>query len=391
MHLEPGKDPEPIDLSSASTGGTCRESSLQTYLREIGEAPLLDAKQEKALARRKDAGDTAAKETLTLSNLRLVVSIARRYVGKGLILQDLIQEGNHGLLRAVDGFSPDYGRFSTYAEYWIKQSIKNALENKVDPIRIPPETAKLLSEWIAAKDSLPGEAPDIDIADRVYQNRVTHRQDELASVLEKLEQKPGNKKKLVQRKEQLEAQLDPEALKKLRLHPRTVETAKAAATAARANSHAASRKRRNADLTDPLAFLISSNTDASSQVEQSELVEIMHAAINTLDPREQAILAGRYPMGGSTPLTLSETGKKVGLKRDRVRQIELEAIEKLRTYIEGRTNPDLVSADDFNAQPHPEKDPAANKAQRNLNRKRAADSQHWATTLRPPSPHSTAL
>src|ERR1700736_5263754 len=104
------------------------QSPLETYLREINETPLLNAEEEKRLAYRIEDGDNAARDRMVRANLRLVVNIARSYVGKGLALQDLIEEGNLGLLRAVEGFDPAVGtRFSTYASYWIKQSIKRAL------------------------------------------------------------------------------------------------------------------------------------------------------------------------------------------------------------------------------------------------------------------------
>ena len=114
------------------------QSPLETYLREINEMALLTADEEKMLAHRIAEGDNSARDRMVRANLRLVVNIARGYVGKGLALQDLIEEGNLGLLRAVEGFDPGVGtRFSTYASYWIKQSIKRALVNTAKPIRIP--------------------------------------------------------------------------------------------------------------------------------------------------------------------------------------------------------------------------------------------------------------
>ncbi len=124
------------------------QSPLETYLREINEVALLTADEEKMLAHRIEAGDDAARERMVRANLRLVVNIARGYVGKGLSLQDLIEEGNLGLLRAVEGFDPEVGtRFSTYASYWIKQSIKRALVNTAKPIRIPAYMMELLCKW----------------------------------------------------------------------------------------------------------------------------------------------------------------------------------------------------------------------------------------------------
>ena len=131
------------------------QSPLETYLREINEVALLTADDEKMLAHRIAQGDNAARERMVRANLRLVVNIARGYVGKGLALQDLIEEGNLGLLRAVEGFDPAVGtRFSTYASYWIKQSIKRALVNTAKPIRIPAYMVELLFKWRRAAADL---------------------------------------------------------------------------------------------------------------------------------------------------------------------------------------------------------------------------------------------
>src|SRR5881296_230926 len=127
---------------------TAVQSGLQLYLRQINESPLLNADEEKALARRIiGENDPAARERMVRSNLRLVVNIAKHYVGRGLTLPDLIEEGNIGLLKAVEGFDPDNGsRFSTYASWWIKQAIKRALINSVQPIHIPAYMVEMMSK-----------------------------------------------------------------------------------------------------------------------------------------------------------------------------------------------------------------------------------------------------
>src|SRR5438445_13519973 len=138
--------------------GPSVQSPLETYLREINETPLLTAAEEKALAYRIGDGDNEARDRMVRANLRLVVNIARGYTGKGLGLQDLIEEGNLGLLRAVEGFDPAVGtRFSTYASYWIKQSIKRALINTAKTIRIPAYMVELLSKWRRATARLSEE------------------------------------------------------------------------------------------------------------------------------------------------------------------------------------------------------------------------------------------
>ena len=134
------------------------QSPLETYLREINETALLTADQEKALARKIAVGDTESRDLMVRANLRLVVNIARGYTGKGLVLQDLIEEGNLGLLRAVEGFDPNMNtRFSTYASYWIKQSIKRALVNTAKTIRIPAYMVELLAKWRRATNQLTDE------------------------------------------------------------------------------------------------------------------------------------------------------------------------------------------------------------------------------------------
>src|SRR5215212_993438 len=124
------------------------QSPLETYLREINETALLNAREEKELSYRIADSDKEARDQMVRANLRLVVNIARAYAGKGLPLQDLIEEGNLGLLRAVEGFDPGMNtRFSTYASYWIKQSIKRALVNSAKTIRIPAYMVELLTKW----------------------------------------------------------------------------------------------------------------------------------------------------------------------------------------------------------------------------------------------------
>src|SRR6202795_4706855 len=138
--------------------GPSVQSPLETYLREINETALLSADEEKELAYRIETGDNEARDRMVRANLRLVVNIARGYSGKGLSLQDLIEEGNLGLLRAVEGFDPAMGtRFSTYASYWIKQSIKRALINTAKTIRIPAYMVELLSKWRRATARLAEE------------------------------------------------------------------------------------------------------------------------------------------------------------------------------------------------------------------------------------------
>jgi len=152
-------------------GTGAAQSPLETYLREINETALLSAAEELELAEGIAQGDVRARDRMVRANLRLVVNIARGYTGKGLGLQDLIEEGNLGLLRAVEGFDPKVGtRFSTYASYWIKQSIKRALINSAKTIRIPAYMVELLSKWRRATARLSeelGRAPTQEEVARV--------------------------------------------------------------------------------------------------------------------------------------------------------------------------------------------------------------------------------
>src|SRR3954452_20887815 len=146
---------------------TAVQSSLQLYLRQINESPLLTADEEKQLARRIiHHQDMAARERMVRSNLRLVVNIAKHYVNRGLSLPDLIEEGNIGLLKAVEGFDPENGcRFSTYASWWIKQAIKRALINSVQPIHIPAYMVEMMSKLKVAMRELEdqlGRLPSTD-------------------------------------------------------------------------------------------------------------------------------------------------------------------------------------------------------------------------------------
>src|SRR6266849_7791083 len=131
------------------------QSPLETYLREINETPLLNAQEEKELALRIEEGDGQARDRMVRANLRLVVNIARNYTGKGLGLQDLIAEGNLGLLRAIEAFDPSMNtRFSTYASFWIKQAMRRGLVNTAKTIRIPAYMVNLLTKWRRATAKL---------------------------------------------------------------------------------------------------------------------------------------------------------------------------------------------------------------------------------------------
>jgi RNA polymerase primary sigma factor len=259
------------------------QSPLETYLREINETALLNADQEKELAYRINDGDNEARDQMVKANLRLVVNIARSYSGKGLALQDLIEEGNLGLLRAVEGFDPSMNtRFSTYASYWIKQSIKRALVNTAKTIRIPAYMVELLMKWRKATAKLQdelGRAPS---------------QDEVARFMELPRKKLNIIKKAIRIYNSVPQTDQPEAGWSI----------------------------------DEMLMDGNSRTPESEMVQSDDLKHVM-LLLDKMDQREATVLRMRFGLNDEQPKTLKEIGESLGLTRERVRQIESEALSKL--------------------------------------------------------------
>jgi RNA polymerase primary sigma factor len=259
------------------------QSPLETYLREINETALLSADEEKELAHLIGEGDQEARDRMVRANLRLVVNIARSYTGKGLGLQDLIEEGNLGLLRAVEGFDPSMNtRFSTYASYWIKQSIKRALVNTAKTIRIPAYMVELLSKWRRATTKLQDELGRAPTQEEVARNLGLP------------------KKKLTIIK------------KAIRIYNSVPQT----------------------DQTDggwsieEMLMDGRAKTPDNEMVETDDLKQVLHL-LEKMDPREASVLRMRFGLDDEEPKTLKEIGERLGLTRERVRQIESEALGKL--------------------------------------------------------------
>jgi RNA polymerase primary sigma factor len=269
------------------TRATSREN-LRVYLKEIGRIALLTREQEGELARRVRAGDVAAKARLTEANLRLVVQIARRYVNRGLPLPDLIEEGNLGLLRAVEKFDADRGtRFSTYATWWIRQAIVRALANQARTIRLPVHVGLLLQRYKREQQRLTqelGRAPTIEEVAAA-----------MGTTVDQLEE-----------------------LEEIRQQPVSLETP-------------IGEGGRVGDLiadpaADPLDALISLFR------ERADLVSVL----DDLAANERTVLRCRFGLEGDPPEKLEAIGQRLGLTRERIRQIEAAGLRKLRALLGAR-------------------------------------------------------
>src|SRR5438552_17973275 len=259
------------------------QSPLETYLREINETPLLNAEQEKQLSYRIEKGDGEARDQMVRANLRLVVNIARGYTGKGLGLQDLIEEGNLGLLRAVEGFDPSMNtRFSTYASYWIKPSIKRALVNTAKTIRIPAYMVELLAKWRRATTKLQDELG----------RPPTH--EEVARSLNL----PKKKLAIIKK-----------AIRVYNSAPQTEQT-------------------ETGWSLDEMVMDANSKSPDLELVETDDLKHVLEL-LDKMDEREAKVLRMRFGWDQEEPKTLKEIGECLGLTRERVRQIESEALGKL--------------------------------------------------------------
>jgi RNA polymerase primary sigma factor len=259
-------------------------SEAPAYLSEIGDAALLTAEQERELALRIARGDAEARDRLVRANLRLVVAIARKHPRRSLPLEDLIAEGNLGLIRAAEAFDPDAGvRFSTYASYWIKQSIARALMNQADVVRRPAHVHKLLARWNRASAALTrelGRAPQ-----------------------------------------------DEEIGRALNLSPRRLALV-ASAIRATSLTPVSENADQGGSTLERLA-VDGQGTDPISSISRAESLGQLADELDRLGAREASVLRLRFGLAGDAPLTLRQVGSRLGLSGEAVRRLERRALNGL--------------------------------------------------------------
>jgi RNA polymerase primary sigma factor len=272
--------------------------TLQLYLREIGQVKLLTPQEEITLAKRIRRGDKKAREQMITANLRLVVKIAREYEGLGLPLLDLINEGNIGLMKGVERFDSNKGaKLSTYASLWIKQAIRRALSNQSKTIRLP-----------------------VHVFDKM-----THIRRAEVKLRETLDREPT----------------DEEVADNLGLNTRRIRQYREAARAPVSLDSPISED-NSTSISDHVA-------DASAAAPFDEIVkhndnELMREVLATLDARESRILSMRFGLDNGRPKTLEEVGERLGVTRERIRQIQEQALQKMRVKIENRDHSPIMVA-----------------------------------------------
>lgn len=265
------------------------DDSVRLYLREIGKIPLLNAEEELALAQRVVAGEKKAKDKMAEANMRLVVSIAKRYSGRGLDFLDLIQEGNTGLLRAVEKFDPDKGfKFSTYATWWIRQAITRAIADQARVIRIPVHMVETINKLLRTQRRMTQEL---------------NREPTIEELAKELEMEPEKVEYVIKIKQDIQS-LD------------------------------AGVGRDGEDEDSTLGEFI--EDEDSITPEQSATTQLLkeqvQSVLSTLSDREQKIVRMRFGLDNGKSHTLEEVGQEFAVTRERIRQIEAKALAKLRKH-----------------------------------------------------------
>jgi RNA polymerase nonessential primary-like sigma factor len=278
----------PVEIEAAGESGYL-DDITQLYLHEIGATRLLSAEEERALSRATHAGDEAAREHMIRANLRLVVSIARHYQNRGLALDDLIEEGNLGLIHAIGKFDPERGfRLSTYATWWIRQAIERAIMNQSRTVRLPIYLVKELNSVLRAMRELErsggaGAGSDID----AVAHKLNRPAEEVRALL-RLNERPSS----------LDAPL--------------------------AVDH---------DLSMADALPDADAADPADGIARHEIEDLVRTWVGQLNPRQRHVVARRYGLEGHELETLETIAEELGLTRERVRQVQLEALTSLRKLI----------------------------------------------------------
>ena len=291
------KDGEDIDLDAIDLlEGIGTEDPVRMYLKEIGTVPLLSADEELRLAKRKAEGDESAKERLIEANLRLVVSIAKRYTGRGMSFLDLVQEGNLGLIKGVEKFDYTKGyKLSTYATWWIRQSVTRALADQARTIRVPVHMVETINKMSKMQRKLTLELG--------YEPSVT----ELAEALEMSEDKVMEIMQIAREPASLETPIGEED---------------------------------DSNLGD---FVADSNAvTPEGNVESVMLREHIDALLGDLKERERQVIVLRFGLEDGHPRTLEEVGKEYNVTRERIRQIEAKALRKLRNPVRSKRIRDFL-------------------------------------------------
>lgn len=290
-------DPQPLELEASDAFEQALENerltrnntldATQIYLNEIGRSPLLTAEEEIFFGRLARQGDAAGRKRMIESNLRLVVKIARRYNNRGLALLDLIEEGNLGLIRAVEKFDPERGfRFSTYATWWIRQTIERALMNQTRTVRLPIHIVKELNTYLRTTREL-SQTLDKEATPKDLANHLEKPLDTIKNILG-----------LNERNASFDQPSGPNADRPL------------------------------------LETLASEEADPLDEVQQQDICTYVDNWLNTLPDKQREVIVRRFGLRGHEATTLEEVGQEIGLTRERVRQIQMEALKRLRKLLD---------------------------------------------------------
>lgn len=282
------RDDEFLALRREEPGVQRTLDATQMYLSEIGFSPLLTAEEERHYARLALRGDAAGRKRMIESNLRLVVKISRRYLNRGLSLLDLIEEGNLGLIRAVEKFDPERGfRFSTYATWWIRQTIERAIMNQTRTIRLPIHVVKELNVYLRAA--------------RELTQRLDHEPsaEEIAEMVDKPVEDVKRMLGLNERVTSVDVPLGPDS---------------------------------DRSLLDTIAD--QQVSDPAELLQEEDMRESIAAWLEELNEKQREVIARRFGLSGYESATLEEVGRAIGLTRERVRQIQVEALRRLREILE---------------------------------------------------------